>query len=55
MKIFDLMTRKTELGAVQGKFAGSKSKANAYIDEDKIARKAKKKDDSKRRKIYKGQ
>ena len=55
MKIFDLLQRKSELDVTQGKFAGSKSKGNAYIDEDKLARKAKKKDDNKRRKIYKGQ
>ena len=55
MKIFDLMQRKSEIDVTQGRFAGSKSKGNAYIAEDKLARKAKKKDDNKRRKIYKGQ
>ena len=54
MKIFDQLQRKSELATTQGKFAGSKSKANAYIDDDKLARKAKKKDDGKRRKIFKG-
>ena len=49
LKIFDLLQRKAELGS--GNY-GSKSKANAHIDEGKVARKAKKKDDSKRRKIF---
>ena len=52
MKIFDLLQRKSELSATQGMLGPSKSKANAYIDDDKVARKAKKKDDIKRKKIF---
>ena len=52
MKIFDILQRKTEIDATRGKMVASKSKANAYIDDDKVARKAKKKDDIKRKKIF---
>lgn len=52
MKIFDTLQRKSEIDATQGKLQASKSKANAYIDDEKVARKAKKKDDIKRKKIF---
>jgi len=55
MNIFDKILKGQDLANMAGKSnSGSKSLGNANIADDKLARKAKKKDDSKRHKIYSG-
>lgn len=55
MGIFDKILKGQDLANMAGKSnSGSKSKGNAHIADEKLARKAKKKDDSKRHKIYSG-
>ena len=47
MKIFNKLQKKTELAATSG--AANKSKSNAYLNEDKLVKKARKKEDKARR------